>query len=306
METNDKTAQKTDFQNSVQEIETALAEYKTSFPKNFGDMFRYKLSILCLVFGIYCLLSVFAFASRDNYIKAFFVSLMMFFCAFWLGFGYDPKKISPDKLQSMRKALTPLEEYSDVKKYADNLDLELIRIATKKKSYKIKMNIIVYAFIAILSGLLIHSFIKDNTSMRDDLENIHVNDHCGIFSSAAEYFSLQPKVPFQSIMPFDSELSPNDLGLFIVNLNTFRGNSKGDCLVGFRFATPEIRRSNQGDRYLLTITDEKGNPSKLSYEFTVGDPLVESRICKTQREAINICNYLNSHSSELRYKLEKL
>lgn len=304
MKKTDKAAQKTEFQNSIQEIETALAKYKTSFPKNFGDMFRSKITTLCLVFAGYCILSAIAFASFGNIMKAFFVSLPMFFGAFML--GYDPEKVSPDKIRSMRNDLTPLEEYSDVKKYAENLDLELMRIAAQKKSYKIKMNIIIYAFIAILSGLLIHSFIKDNTFLRDDLENIHVDDNCGEFSRAAEYFSLQPKTPFQSISPFDPGLSPNKIDLFIVNLNPGKGTSAGDCLAGFRFATPEIRRSNPGDSYMLTITDVKGNPSKLSYKFTVGDPYVQSRFCKTEGEAINICDYVYGHASELRYKLEKI
>ncbi len=304
MKTTDKAAQKTEFQNSVQEIETALAEYKKSFPKNFGDMFRSNITKLCLVFAGYCILSAIAFTSFGNLMKAFFVSLPMIFGAFML--GYDPKKVSPDKLQSMRKSLTPLEEYSDVKKYAQNLDSELIRIAAEKKSYKIKMNIIVYAFIAILSGMLIHSFIKDNTFLRDDLENLHVDDNCGEFSRAAEYFSLQPKEPFQSISPYDPGISPNNIDLFLVNLNPGKGTSAGDCLAGFRFATPEVRRSNQGDKYLLTITDENGNPSKLSFKFTVGDEYVQSLICKTEKEAINICDYVYGHSSSLRYKLEKL
>ena len=304
MNKTDITTQKTEFQNSVQEIETSLAKYKSSFPKNFGDMFRSKLTFLCVVFAIYCILSALAFASFGNIMKAFFVSLPMFFCAIFL--SYKPEAFPLHKLLNKCDSLSPLEEYSDVKKYTSNLRLEIARIADLKRSYKIKMNIIQYSFIAILSGLLIHSFIKDNTYLRDDLENIHVDENCGEFSRAAEFFSLLPKSPFVSISPYDPGLSPKTADFFIVNLNSGSGNTVGACLTGFRFATPEVRRSNTGDKYLMTITDENGNPSKLSFNFTVGDPYVEKHISDTDIEAINICDYLYCHQTQLKYKLEKI
>ena len=304
MDNTSRNTKKTDFQNSVKEIESSLAKYKTSFPKNFGDMFRNKVAAICAMFALYCILSVFAFYSFGNVMKAVFVSLAMFFAAILLSYAPKPDA-TKDDVKSKRQSLKSMEEYPDVQKYAEDVDAELDRVENEKKSYKKKMNIIYYAYLAVLVGFLVHSFVTDNTYLRDDLENIHADDNCGDFSKAAEFFNLQPKTPFAVIRPFDSGQTPSDIQLFIVNINEGKGSQAGDCLVAFRFATPEIKNSNQGDNYTITITDEQGRPSCVSFQCIVGADLVQKRISQTEHEAMNICNYIHNHAQELRYTVEK-
>ena len=291
------------FQKAVKEIESALSEYKSSFPKNFGDMFRSKLTALCVAFAVYCILSAIVYASFPNIMKAFFVSLPMFFAAILL--SYKPEEKNIFHLMEKRNSLNSMEEYPDVKKYADGLENEIKRIEVEKLSYKRKMNIIFYTFVAILTALLIHTFVTDNTWIRADLENIHPGENCGNFAYAAEYFNLDPKKPFVSIKPFDPGVTPKNAELFIVNTNTGSGNTTNSCLVGFRFTTPEIRNANSGDKYNLTITDTQGNPSNVSFSFTTGAPWVEVHINQYETVAIDICYYLYNHVDELRYKVEK-
>ena len=183
-------------------------------------------------------------------------SCHMFFAAILL--RYNPKPESKFSVKSLRQSLTSMEEYPDVKKYAEDVDAELDCVENEKKSYKRKMNIIFYSYVAVLVGFLVHTFVTDSTYLRDDLENIHQDDNCGKFAKAAEYFNLQPKTPFAVIRPFDSEQTPSDIQLFIVNINTSKGYQAGDCLVAFRFTTPEIKNSNKGDNYTITITDMQG------------------------------------------------
>lgn len=299
-----KNSFRTAFQNSIKDIETSIAEYKTSFPKNFGDMFRSKISLICFTFAGYCVLSAIAFTSTANLMMAFFVSLPMFFAAILL--SYKSKEVSPDQVNNLRKTLISMENFPDVKKYAEEIDEELERVEKKKKSYKIVMNVIYWLYVAILSGLLIHSFVTDNTFLRDDLENIHREDNCGDFSKAAEFFNLEPKTPFAVIKPFDSEQTPSDIQLFLVNINPGKGTQAGDCLVAFRFAAPNIKNSQPGDKYTITVTDKQGNPSEVSFKFTVGDNLVQNRVSFREPEALNICNYVYNHAKELRYKVEIL
>ncbi len=301
--TNNIETKKTDFQDAITKIESSLAEYKTSFPKNFGDMFRSRLKVLCMVYAGYCILSAVAFAAFDNLMKAFFVSLPMFFAGILL--SYKPDEINPDKIKSMRLNLTPLEEYSDVKKYAEGLDEELTRAAAQKASYKAKNNIILYVFIGVLAAMLTVSFVHDNTFLRDDLENIHRNDNCGIFTRAAEFFQLEPKKPFVEILPYNHGEAPLTLPFYIVNINPGSGSQAGDCLVALRFAAPEIKNANPGDRYHIIITDAKGNPSTISLPYTVGEPYGQARIANDEITALNICNYLFLHSEKLKYKVEK-
>lgn len=301
--TNNIETKKTDFQDAITKIESSLAEYKTSFPKNFGDMFRSRLKVLCMVYAGYCILSAVAFAAFDNLMKAFFVSLPMFFAGILL--SYKPKEIDSDNIKSMRAKLTPLEEYSDVKKYAEGLDEEVTRAAAQKASYKVKNNIILYLFIGVLATMLTVSFVHDNTFLRDDLENIHRNDNCGIFTRAAEFFQLEPKKPFVEILPYNHGEAPLTLPFYIVNINTGKDNKAGDCLAALRFAAPEIRGSNPGERYRIIITDAKGKPSTISFPYTVGEPYGQKRIAKDEITALNICNYLFLHSEKLKYKVEK-
>ena len=292
------------FQKAVKEIESALSEYKSSFPKNFGDMFRSKLTALCVAFAVYCILSAIVYASFPNIMKAFFVSLPMFFAAILL--SYKPTEKNTYDLMAKRNSLKAMEEYPDVKKYAEGLETEVKRIEVVKKSYKSKMNSIYFAFVAILAAFLIHTFVTDNTWIRADLENIHPGENCGNFSYAAEYFNLEPKKPFVSIRPFDPGTTPNNADIFIVNLNTGSGNTTNSCLVGFRFETPEIRNSNSGDKYKLTITDTQGKPSNVIFFCPIDNPLVERHIAQYESDAVDICNYLYNHVDELRYKVEKM
>jgi len=294
---------KSTFQDRITKIESELAEYKTSFPKNLGDMFRAGITFICIAFAIYCILSAIAFASFDNIMKAIFVSLSMLYAAVMIEF--DSKEKNPENIKLMCDENKPFEYYPDVKKYDDELNAELTRSINEKKGYRKKFKVFFYIYAAILACFIISDFINNNSLFREDLENVHQGDNCGEFRMAAEYFNLKPNEPFVVIKPYDPTFCSDNVELFIVNNNTGEGNEVDDCTAGFRFASLKIKGASMGSQYIMRITDANGQPSYLEYKFKTGTPLVDVDICKSEKEALNICNYLYNHSADLRYTLEK-
>lgn len=295
---------KKQFQDKIKLIELGLSEYKSSFPKNYGDAFRDKVMLFCIAFASYCILSPVAFFNVTTAMLSFMVGLPMLIISIKY---YD--KSSTDyytyrQVQLNCNSLKQLDEYPDVKNYLEGLQTELSSAQKSKKRYLRATNILFWCFVAALTALLVRSFINDNTFIRDDFENIHSGDNCGDFTEIAPYFHLENKKPFVSIQPFDANLTPNNADLFIVNLNTGSGNQADDCLAGFRFAVPEIKGASTNKDYLLRITDKDGNPSELSFKFNTGDKYIEQHIARTEKPALNICYYLYTHANELRYTVE--
>jgi hypothetical protein len=297
-------ANKTEFQNTVKKIESDLSEYKTSYPKNFGDVFRANIMLFCISIAIYCILSAVAFFNVSTAMMAFMVGLPLLIIS--IKFNDTPSEGYSKRRQvlSGQRSLQKLDEFPDVKNYLQGLDTELEAVEKRKETYKRTITILFWLFSAVLLALLVRSFVNDNTFLRDDLENIHSGDNCGDFTEIAPYFHLEDHKPFVSISPLDASLSPSNADLFIVNLNTGSGNQADDCLAGFRFAVPEIKDATANSRYILTITDKDGNPSELSFEFNTSDKYIQKRIATREPKALNIAYYIYTHSNELRYKVE--
>ena len=279
---------KTQFQNTVKDIESHLSEYKNSYPKNFGDAFRAKIMLFCIAIASYCILSAVAFFNVSTAMMAFMVGLPLLIIAIKYNETPSDGYFEKRKVLSGYRSLKQLNEFPDVKNYLQGLDTELEAVEKRKETYKRTITILFWLFSAVLLALLVRSFVNDNTFLRDDLENIHSGDNCGDFTEIAPYFHLEDHKPFVSISPLDASLSPSNADLFIVNLNTGSGNQADDCLAGFRFAIPEIKDATANSRYILTITDNDGNPSELSFEFSTSDKYIQKRIAAKEPQALNI------------------
>ena len=177
MKNTDTVLDKTTFQDKMTELESTLARYKTSFPKNFGDMFRSKLALICIVFAVYCILSAFAFASFDNIVKAVFVSLAMLYASVILLYDKSGGRESLLATMEMRNDIKQFEKYPDVKKYGEELDSDISRSVGRKNRCKKVMMVLFYIYVGILSCYIISDFVNDNTLLRDDLENVHAGDN---------------------------------------------------------------------------------------------------------------------------------
>ena len=295
---------KAQFQNTVKKIESDLSKFKTDYPKNFGDVFRAKVMQFCIALAAYCILSAVAFFNARTGMMSFMVGLPLLIISIKFyekqygsaTFGYSRSRLK----------LKELEDYPDVKKYLQGLDAEVAVVEKRKKKYLRTITILFWLFSAVLLGLLVRSFLNDNTFLRDDFENIHLGDNCGDFTEITPYFHLENHKPFVSIAPLNASETPSNVDFYIINTNTGSGNQADDCLAGFRCPIPEIKGSTPGSRYVLTITDKEGNPSELSYEFSTSDKYIQKRIAAKETQGLNICYYLYNHAGELRYKVENI
>jgi len=161
MQNNDSTilsgvSDKAAFQDAVKKIESELTAYKKSFPKNFGEGIKSKLSPMCLAYAVYCFVICGVSNTHFHAMMAAFVTIPMLLCAYFL--RYKPAENNRDTINQIRQSLKKYEDYPDVQKYAAELDIELTRSEAEKNGYKNKANIVFYIFIAVLVGLMVSEF----------------------------------------------------------------------------------------------------------------------------------------------------
>ncbi|MBP5364846.1 MAG: hypothetical protein J6Y82_02845 [Bacteroidales bacterium] len=303
---------KTEIQKMITLLEDELSKYRRTYPLSIADTFIGNSQRYLVIFIIFLILLAIAYPSFSHVMAAVFGALALAFFALMV--GKSKSLSSTETLYAISGEIGSLGEYPDVKNYLAQTEEDIKKEENTKRRRYIVGVVFLVTYAVLLAAYVGYTFVKDNELMRDEWENVHVDQNLhGDLNLAAELLDLKPREPFIVLKPLAQETGADDLAIFLVESDIpFPDNDNICKVLAYKFKTPKV------DRIVgLVITDKDGNESNLRIP-TRDDvsKIVVKRIEHNLRnnsdyakeyseKVLNTLYYLKKHQNELRYKIVK-
>ena len=245
---------KTTFHNNLSNWEHLLAEYKKSYPKNFGALTREYLP------GFMMLLFINSFTDSVALVQQApcFISPALFVFGLLL---YIKKYKTTDTTQTseatMQQCISEAEatysNYPDVMEYLRQYRASVAAVTKRKKNIKRYFLIAFWGFFVVYGATIALQFVHNYDNK---LRNVATQDNiCRILE-------LEDDVPFLTLTPYTTDiadgikLETKSLDIFLYSQYESE-TSGGFDLREFTARKPKI--SGGSGKFRLIITDENGN-----------------------------------------------
>ena len=249
---------KTTFHNNLSNWEHLLAEYKKSYPKNFGALTREYLPGFMMLFGVMMFINSFTDSVALVQQAPCFISPALFVFGLLL---YIKKYKTTDTTQTseatMQQCISEAEatysNYPDVMEYLRQYRASVAAVTKRKKNIKRYFLIAFWGFFVVYGATIALQFVHNYDNK---LRNVATQDNiCRILE-------LEDDVPFLTLTPYTTDiadgikLETKSLDIFLYSQYESE-TSGGFDLREFTARKPKI--SGGSGKFRLIITDENGN-----------------------------------------------
>ena len=313
------------FQEVSEDLEALLKQYKNTYPRSLGAIFRVNIVnfiILVAVFLVlYCIYSVNINRSIATLILccvAWMVGLLSILYAIFekldlefhklekkgrydiykkrhvekylKGKGNNKKEYYYDptllkQIKDVKSKLDGFYEYPDVKKYLEQYDRQVKYAKNKKKRFRFIFAIICVVLISVQAAILYLVYTDSTHPYYSKVLNIDEN------------------VPFLSLEPLDLS------GYSNVTPTTYTADIYIDS-DNLRLDKMKVSGATGSDILRLVITDTEGIPvpncPKFVFPASQTEAIKSEVYCSSSYEALDALNYMNENKANLRFVIEKL
>ncbi len=311
------------FQEVSEDLEALLKQYKNSYPRSIGAIFRVNIANFLILISVFLILYI-IYARSGNIatlilsVVAWLVGLFSIIYAIaekidvlsykWKMEGrydlykkrhvekflkgknsnkkeyfYDPTLLI--QIKDVKSKLDGFYEYPDVKKYLEQYDRQVKNAQNKKKRFRFIFAIVCVVLISVQTAI-IYSVYKE---------------------SSRPYYSLvlniDENVPFLSLKPLDLN------GYSNVTPTTYTADIFIDS-VNLRLDKMKVSGATGSDILRLVITDTEGVPvpncPKFIFPASQTEAIKSEEYCSSSYETLDALNYMNENKTNLRFAIEKL
>ena len=302
-------------------LETLLAEYKNSYPKNFSEMVRIGLPLFMIVFSLMLGVNFFVNGSGDESVGFAAVGMVLFIFGIVL-YAKFAKLIHKGDNAFVREKINAIqkdfETYPDVKNYAAKCSDELTTAEKRKSKIKMVYYCVFGGFLLIFGGYIFWGATKAISHFWDK------NSGKAIYN-AVDYdgyyviLHLKEDVPFLSLNTLRTEVSDgiklegNKLDIFLTNF--YKEPNGSVC--NLSAMKPAISGANIKDKFRLVLTYKDGKPvercPKFYFEGSKSGIISTGAFCydpKWQKQnkfqTLQTLRYLQANKERLSFLVEKI
>ena len=300
---------KSRFQQLSTELENLLEQYKTCYPRNFGQMIRHNIGKV-MVFSIFIVFIPFMLNMSIMIIIFGGVvapGLLMFavlnmisgndeVAQEWrkradglsISLGADEEGNYYRQIQSTKAQVAPLTQYPDVHNYLEGFDKRLDSAVDAKKKLHSRFRKLIWYSIAGIIVVSIFFCVRMAYKIKDG-------------TATGTTADMKLNIP---------ELLGAEKGQPLFTLQNMDSDSKAEFYYEDKSLKSKGLQKPSEVVYILTFTDKDGVPiphsPRIRLDETDQEIYTEFTGEKTEFAVFKILEYLRDHQQDLRYKLETL
>ena len=307
---------KTTFHNNLSDWEHLLAEYKKSYPKNFGALVRNYLPSFMMLFGVMMFINSFTDSEAILQQAPCFISPVLFIFGLFLylkkyNTPATPQTTEPTMQQCIAKAEATYSKYPDVMEYLKQYRASVDAVTKRKKNIKRYFLIAFWGFFVVYGVIIASQFVHN---FNNKLRNVAAEDN------VCRILELEDDVPFLTLTPYKTDiadgikLETKSLDIFLFSKYESQ-TSGGFNLRAFTARKPKI--SGGSGKFRLIITDENGNfihrCPYFVFDTSNDDEVIQSGFLQYDTkdlrfnglQTIETLRYLQDNKEHLRFIVEK-
>lgn len=294
-------ATKTKFQALLSEIERMLEDVKNSYPKNYSAIIQRGIKYFVLIAAVVVLINI-IFASPYRIYLLYVVGYApaTVFLLYLLHKKFNKGNVkyadSSELERKIRAAKDEFGEYPDVVKYLDKTYEGVQSIITEKK--RITNVVVAISFVLIFIAAIFTLVRVIN----------YENKHSGYIDKFDAVLGINSNTPLARILPFKTDVA-DSIKLSMGKIDLFY-EYRWDTQL--KIETPNLIYDDynyENDLYLLTITDQNGNPiPKLPvfYFDSFSERVSASLRYGGENETLQLFLSIKDNQDNLRYVVEKM
>lgn len=295
-------ATKTKFQALLSEIERMLEDVKNSYPKNYSAMIKRGMKYYVLIATVVVLINI-IFASPYGIfllygiIYAPEIVILLYLLHKKFNKGNVKYADSSELERKICAAKDEFGEYPDVVNYLDKTSEGVQAIITEKK--RITNVVVTISFVLILIATIFTLVRVIN----------YDNKHSGYIDKFDAVLGINSNTPLARILPFKTEVA-DSIKLPTGKIDLFY---ESRWYTQLEIGTPNLIYADdynyENDLYLLTITDQNGNPiPKLPvfYFDSFSERVSASLRYGGENETLQLFLSIKDNQDNLRYVVEKI
>lgn len=291
---------KTKFQALLSEIESLLEDLKNAYPKNYSEKIQRCVWFMVLIAAVFLLINIIFASSYGIYLLYCIVYAPLIVLPLYLIYQKfnkgDVKYADSSELEEkIRAAKDEFGEYPDVVNYLDKT-YEGVQTINAKKN-RITSVVVTISFVLILTATIFTLVRVNNYERWDSIDD---------FKAVLGTNSNKPLV---RILPFKTEVT-DSIKLPTGKIDLFY---ESRWYTQLEIGTPNLIYADdynyENDLYLLTITDQNGNPiPKLPvfYFDSFSERVSASLRYGGENETLQLFLSIKDNQDNLRYVVEKI